>query len=595
MDAHGSSEPPGADPVGPAPSERRQLVRTLTWTLVAALACLLAIVALRFLPPISAGYADDAIMAGHQIAYPCFGNLYARHGDTVVLVAVAHCRGAEGAPVADARGRHLGTWGPLALIDRCDVPDRRCLASDMTYIVLAPERIPWGLLDTVRMGRSGIRSLAGTRPLACTDIEPGDRMEATGVLGYRRGTVLDVAPYMADGDGDHFPCLILTDTRARVGDSGGPVFVDGQPAGIVSRSFGGRMAFTPLAEGFAALGLELCTTPDCDLTPPPGDAPSGTTGSPAATRAPDAAVPWVLFFRYDERRLWRLRPGTDEVEPALAGGPEEVSGEADWSPDGERYAFVGVDADGTRDLWAADWDGTDAARLVDCAPPCVEVGGPAWSPDGRSIAFWRLDVAGEAIAGSSLRTLDVASGVVSTVLESLPPRILALPRWSSDGRRLVVTDAVISAATAAAAPEISGAALAIVDLASSPPTVRRIVDPEMFAGSAAWHPTADLIVFSAGALEPFDARHPTSELYAIHPDGTGLTRLTDLESVDAAALWPAWSPDGSTILFSLVHRGAGAITLATIRPDGSGFEELGTSDPIVGAFARQRPAMTPAP
>ncbi len=595
MDARRSSEPPCADPAGPAPSERREVVRTLTWTLVAALACLLAIVLLRFLPPMSAGYADDAIMAGHQIAYPCFGNVYARHGDKVVLVAVAHCHGVEGAAVTDARGRHLGTWGPLALIDPCDAPDRRCLASDMTYVVLAPDRIPWGLLDTVRMGRSGIRSLAGTRPLACADIEPGDPMEATGVLGYRRGTVLDVAPHLVDGDGDHFPCLVLTDTRARVGDSGGPVFVDGKPAGIVSRSLGGRMAFTPLAEGFAALGLELCTTPDCDLAPPSGAASSMAPGSPAPTRAPDAAVPWVLFFRYDERQLWRLRPGTDEVEPALAGGPEEVSGEVDWSPDGERYAFIGVDADGTRDLWAADWDGTDVTRLVDCAPPCTEVGGPAWSPDGRSIAFWRLDVAGDSLAGSSLRTLDVASETVSTVLESRPPRILALPRWSGDGRRLVVIDATVSAGTTAAAPEIRGTSLAVVDLASSPPTVRRLVDPEMYAGSAAWHPTEDLIVFSAGALDPFDPQHPTSELYAIRPDGSGLTCLTDLESVDGAAFWPAWSPDGSAILFSLAHRGAGTMTLATVRPDGSDLAELGVADPIVGAFARQRPAGTPAP
>jgi hypothetical protein len=595
VDARRTPEPPGAGPVRPAPSERREVVRALTWALAAALVCLLAVVLLRFLPPVSAEYADDAIMAGHQIAYPCFGNFYARRGSVVVLIAVAHCRSTEGAPVADARGRLLGTWGPLATVDPCKVPGRRCLASDMTYIVLAPDRVPWGRLDRVRMGRSGVRSLAGTRALACTDIAKGDPMEATGVLGYRAGSVLDVGPYLADGDGDHFPCIVLTDTRARVGDSGGPVFVDGQPAGIVSRSFDGRMGFTPLAEGLGALGLELCTTPGCDLTPPSGSASSMTAPSPEPTRAPDAAVPWILFFRYDERQLWRLRPGTDEVELALAGGPEEVSGEADWSPDGGRYAFIGLDADGTKDLWAADWDGTDAARLVDCAPPCAEVGGPAWSPDGRTIAFWRLDVAGDSIAGSSLRAVDVASGAVSKLLESRPPRILALPRWSGDGRRLVAIDAVVSAVTSAAAPELRGASLAIVDLAPSPPAVRRLVDPEMYVGGAAWHPTADLILFSAGALDPFDAQHPTSELYTIRPDGSGLTRITDLESIDGAAFWPAWSPDGSEVLFSLVHRGAGAITLATVRPDGSDLEDLGAADPIVGAFARQRPVETRAP
>lgn len=591
-------QPPGGPGTGAngardagMPGESRALVRSLTWALAAALVCLLAIVALQWLPPLAASYPDDPIMAGHKLAYPCFGNLYARHGDRVVLVAVAHCRSAEGAAVADAEGRHLGTWGPLATIDPCPVEGKRCLASDMTYVVLAPERIPWGRLDTVRMGRAGIRDLAGARPLACGDIAAGDPMEATGVLGYRQGRVVDVAPYLADGDGDHFPCMVLTDTRARVGDSGGPVFVDGQPAGIVSRSFGGRMAFTPLAEGLEALGLELCTTPDCGLQRP---ATTTAAGSPAPARAPDAAVPWILFFDYDERQVRRLRPGTDEVQPALSGGPKEVSGEVAWAPDGARFAFVGVDADGTRDLWITGWDGNGAVRAVDCAAPCVEAGGPDWSPDGRSIAFWRLDVAGDSVAGSSLRLVDVETGAVSTLLESRLPTILALPRWSGDGRRLVVTDAVVSSGTAAAAQEIRGSSLAIVDLGSSPPTVRRLVDPEMYVGSAAWHPTEDLIVFSAGALDPFDARHPTSELYTIRPDGSGLTRVTDLESVDGEALWPAWSPDGSTILFSLVHRGGGTITLATVRPDGSHLEELGAAEPIVGAFARQRPAGTPA-
>jgi hypothetical protein len=39
------------------------------------------------------------------------------------------------------------------------------------------------------------------------------------------------------------------------------------PAGVASRSFDGFLGFTPLAEGLAQLGLDLCTTPNCDLEP----------------------------------------------------------------------------------------------------------------------------------------------------------------------------------------------------------------------------------------------------------------------------------------------------------------------------------------
>jgi hypothetical protein len=40
------------------------------------------------------------------------------------------------------------------------------------------------------------------------------------------------------------------------------------PAGVASRSFKGSLGFTPLAEGLAQLGLDLCTAPDCGLAPP---------------------------------------------------------------------------------------------------------------------------------------------------------------------------------------------------------------------------------------------------------------------------------------------------------------------------------------
>ena len=62
----------------------------------------------------------------------------------------------------------------------------------------------------------------------------------------------------------YFPCMMAARMDVGIGDSGGAVLVRGQPAGVVSRSFGGKLGFTPLAEGLEQLGLELCTTPNCD-------------------------------------------------------------------------------------------------------------------------------------------------------------------------------------------------------------------------------------------------------------------------------------------------------------------------------------------
>jgi hypothetical protein len=127
------------------------------------------------------------------------------------------------------------------------------------------------------MGAGGYRELSpGTRPLACDDIAIGERVEINGRDIYRTGSVVEKGPYAHDpvADGDAFPCMVASRIGVAVGDSGGAVLVGGKPAGVVSRSFGGilgvggAMGFTPLAEGLANLGLELCTTPDCGLTPP---------------------------------------------------------------------------------------------------------------------------------------------------------------------------------------------------------------------------------------------------------------------------------------------------------------------------------------
>ena len=107
-------------------------------------------------------------------------------------------------------------------------------------------------------------------PLACADIAIGDAVEINGRDQFRTGSVAEIGEYLHDpaADRDYFPCMVAAaDIRVGVGDSGGAVLVRGLPAGVTSRSFGGRLGFTPLAEGLDALGLELCTTPDCGLVP----------------------------------------------------------------------------------------------------------------------------------------------------------------------------------------------------------------------------------------------------------------------------------------------------------------------------------------
>jgi len=246
------------------------------WLLVGAcvalaVALVAVVLASGLAAPRQALTGDPPVLAGRQLWGSCAGGFYARRGDDIVLTSSAHCAG-EGMTATDPDGRGVrGVFGPGALLEPCPHAGHTCRPSDMNYLVVAADRIPWGRLNVVDLGEGGERVVEpDTAPLSCGDIAVGDRVEINGRDIFRAGTVAETGRYLHDPaeDGDYFPCMIAAaDIEVGVGDSGGAVLVRGRPAGVTSRSFDGRLGFTPLAEGLVALGLELCTTPDCDLRP----------------------------------------------------------------------------------------------------------------------------------------------------------------------------------------------------------------------------------------------------------------------------------------------------------------------------------------
>ena len=248
--------------------------------LVAVLAGLLlatgALVAARAMQPRrTTPVYDPPVLAGQHLWGYCSGGFYARHGDEIVLTSTGHCT-SEGTVAYDPDGTSVrGVFGPAARDASCPYPGHTCAASDINYLVVAVDRIPWGHLNVVNLGSAGFRIIPpGTRPLACADVAIGDPVEIDGRNIYRSGEVVEKGEYLHPEDGNYFPCMIAARIQVDVGDSGGAVLVRGIPAGVTSRSFGGLLGFTPLAEGLAELGLDLCTTPDCGLVPPAVD-PTG--------------------------------------------------------------------------------------------------------------------------------------------------------------------------------------------------------------------------------------------------------------------------------------------------------------------------------
>ena len=81
------------------------------------------------------------------------------------------------------------------------------------------------------------------------------------------------------------------------------------------------------------------------------------SASPSSSSADDVA--WVVYQSSgDGLRL--IHPVSGTSRRVLPDGPAGAL-HPDWSPDGARLVFAVDDADGTRDLWTSDWDGSNAA------------------------------------------------------------------------------------------------------------------------------------------------------------------------------------------------------------------------------------------
>jgi len=160
-----------------------------------------------------------------------------------------------------------------------------------------------------------------------------------------------------------------------------------------------------------------------------------------------------------------------------------------WSPDGASLVFTGTSGNLYIVSLNADtgWVGSPVPFRSGW------YGGPSWSPDGTKIAFWGSDdgnwpffIHVRDVVGGAEYSFGVPSGAA--------PADNQCPQWSPDGSLIA------------------------------------------FSGRVTWTVTT---------------KHGTStrtaeEIFIANADGSGITRVTYLNN---AALFPTWSPDGTTIAF----------------------------------------------
>jgi Tol biopolymer transport system component len=229
-----------------------------------------------------------------------------------------------------------------------------------------------------------------------------------------------------------------------------------------------------------------------------------------------------------------------------------VATSAVWWPDGSRILITNDAAARLgKPLRPAtiDPDGANLRPLDATRNTALNLGCPGVSPDGTRLVCEGFNDRHPDVHGIYIVRASDGGGLVR-----LTKGLDAYPEYSPDGREVA-----FFRSRAGVSPPGAGAIFVV----GADGTGLRRVTPWGFAFlGQSWSPSGRWIVF----------QRPYGELYLVHPDGTGLHRIPLNLPAGDGALNPAWSPDGSRIVFSLARNGDANIF--TVRPDGTGLRQV---------------------
>lgn len=361
----------------------------------------------------------------------------------------------------------------------------------------------------------------------------------------------------------------------------------------------------PLAAIIVAVGA-LLLVGSGGRTQVPSPAPSvAPIVSPSAAPSPSpssSSSPGPSAYPLGAGEAWIVLGGTDRatlIRPDGTGGHDLLKdlgisvSDPTWSPDGQQLVWEGNGPRGSQ-LWIADADGTGAHQLTPTPSgcpdgTCIEALNPAWSPDGRTIAYIAPQHDNGSFTRTALMLVDVATGATTEVYGTTDTG-LARPSWSPDSTTIALEidhyDGLVEASP------IKDTVIATIDPRSPGGTPRTITKPSLLAGYPTWHPTDDIIVVRTNRLDNSTLRlldeKAASNVYTVHPDGSGLTMVTKNAVGGDVVRAPSWTPEGQ-ILYTAFHPPTQEEFLRVIDADGSNDQPATGSTTTFGQ-GRWRPA-----
>jgi Tol biopolymer transport system component len=285
---------------------------------------------------------------------------------------------------------------------------------------------------------------------------------------------------------------------------------------------------------------------------------SGLVGS--ASAAERQVPPMLVFARGGD--LYRMT--VDGSETVRLTATRAVERDPAVSSDGLRVAFTRGTKAGADELWIGDLQGRSQRKIIPRRPASIRyatTGNPAWSPDDRWIYLDRAAQGPNEICGWIYRVGADGRGLVQL---TRGVHIDSRPAPSPDGSRIALTNGGCE-------PGAECCWLGVVDLRGRPTTdLRRGPSTRGAQFGPTWSPDGARIAFEVSDLDA-----GTSSLQVVDRDGSHVARITP-RGLNAEE--PSWSPDGEWIAFAAWRRSAG-YDLYIVHPDGTGLRRLTTTKP----------------
>jgi len=327
-----------------------------------------------------------------------------------------------------------------------------------------------------------------------------------------------------------------------------------------------------------------------------------TTTEPAHAAYPGGNG-WITYE--EDNDIWAVSADGLSGPFNLTSTPTTNEADPSFSPDGTQIAFSSDQGGGGANIRIADFnDATPSLGASIGVTSGGKDGEPSWSPDGANIVFersvtWTVSIGAATLLSADGTTLTdtvtgtfVADGVATgdkvtnttqtwtgtvasrdsgTQLTITPP---AAVNWAvSDAYNVMRTKRVIYKVTAVA----SGTETSLST---------EVVSPTFNDSNPVWSPLGTQIAFETD-------RDGNANIYTMGTNGLSQTSITDAGAFDTHALRPAWSPDGLRIAFhSNEPNGVGNINVWTIDASDGG-NAVNVTGSATGTDDDRAPAFSP--